>query len=67
MRHAFPGFGEELLARIGPRVGIVVVEQKMITQFLGVFGERDGVFEIVGQFRRVYEKAAGESSCSRDP
>src|ERR1035438_8044660 len=37
MRHAFPGFWEELLARIGPGVRIVVVEQKMVTQPLSVF------------------------------
>src|SRR5258708_36146280 len=50
MRHALPGFWKELLARIGPSVGIVIVEQEMETKFLGGFGERNCVFQIIGKF-----------------
>src|SRR6266567_5123005 len=50
MRHALPGFWKELLAWIGPSIGIVIVEQEMETKFLGGFGERNCVFQIIGKF-----------------
>ena len=45
-----------MLARVGPSVGIVIVEQEMKTEFLGDFCESDGVFQVVGKLRRCVEE-----------
>ena len=51
VRLAFPGLGKELLLRIGPGVGVVIVQQELVAELFGVFGQGDGVFQIVGQLR----------------
>ena len=41
-----------LFSRIGPVIRVVVVEQKLESEFLRVLGEGDGVVQIVWQFGR---------------
>src|SRR5437773_2679393 len=50
MRLACPGFRDELLARVGPRIGVMVVEQELEAKLPGGSGQLDCVLKIVRQF-----------------
>ena len=57
VRLALPGLRDELLAGVGPGVGVVVVQQELEAQLLRVLGQGDGVFEVVRQPGRRVEQA----------
>ena len=52
VRLTVPSLWDRLLARIRPIIRVVVIEQKLESQLLGVLCERNRVFEIIGQLRR---------------